>query len=78
MIPDDKEKLIKEFHRAAIFLISRIENDGWRWTSNYLREHVRATTNLKFTNSVSPEILRELRDRWPGLRRHIKIGRLKS
>jgi len=69
--------LIDAFYKAALFLIDRIKNHGWRWSSNYLREHVRCATGLKFTNSDSPHILRALMRDHPELRAYIDIKPLK-
>lgn len=59
--------LVQAFCRAALFLKARIEHDGWGWTSNYLREHVRAAYGLKFTNSESPKLLRAVMHAHPEL-----------
>jgi hypothetical protein len=72
------DRLIVEFHRAAQFLIDRVQNDDWVWSSNYLREHVRCATGMKFTNSISPEILRELRARYPELAPWIETTPIKG
>jgi hypothetical protein len=71
------QRLIDAFYKAALFLVERIQHDGWVWSSNYLREHVRCATGLKFSNSISPEILRELR-KYPNLRPWIEIAPLKE
>lgn len=73
-----KQRLTNEFYRAALFLVDRVQHDGWVWSSNYLREHVRCATGLKFSNTISPEILRELRNRYPKLAAWIEIGSLKN
>jgi len=70
--------LVRAFYRAAKFLVARMENDGWQWTSNYLREHVRAAYGLKFTNSESPKILREVKRQYPSIARYIDIKSLKK
>ena len=63
------QTVINAFHEAALFLIDRIENDGWKkWSWNYLREHVRCKTGLEFANAISPEIYKILR------RQHPEIG----
>jgi len=51
------ERLVMAFSNAALFLIEHIKNDGWKWSSNYLREHVRCATDLHFCNTISPKIL---------------------
>lgn len=67
------DRLLAAFYKAALFLKDRVENDGWRWSSNYLREHVRCASGLQFTNSVSPTMLRELRKAYPSLRPFIDV-----
>lgn len=66
-------QLVRAFYRAALFLKHRIETQGWVWSSNYLREHVRCATNARFTNSLSPEILREVIRQHPELAAYIEI-----
>jgi hypothetical protein len=68
------ERLVEAFYVAALYLKQRVEQDGWRWSSNYLREHVRCATKLHFTNSLSPEILREVVRRHPDMASWIEIG----
>jgi hypothetical protein len=60
-------KLVEAFYKAGLFMKERIERSGWRPSSNYLREHVRAT-GLKFSNSRSPLILRAVLQSHPELR----------
>ena len=72
------ERLEAAFYKAAIFLLERVRNDGWQWSSNYLREHVRCASGLKFTNSRSPEMLRKLRTAYPELKPYIEINPLKE
>ena len=72
--PSKRKQLVEAFHAAAIFLLVRIAEDGWHWSSNYLREHVRCTTDLRFSNSLSPHILRALVEAHPKLRKHIDLG----
>jgi len=73
------ERLVIEFERAARFLIDKCENWGWKkFSSNYLREHVRCVTGLKFSNSKSPEILRALLQEHPELSEWIELGQLKE
>ena len=72
-------KLMKAFHVAALFLIDQVENHGWKkFSSNYLREHVRCRYGYKFTNSRSPDVLRMVRDAHPELRKWIDIKSLKD
>jgi hypothetical protein len=66
-MPATDDQLMRAFYSAAIFLIDRVEHGGWYWTSNYLREHVRAATGLRFTNSRSPDILRKMVKHHPEL-----------
>jgi hypothetical protein len=58
-------KLLEAFHDSAVYLRKRIENEGWQWSDNYLREHARCTTGASFTNSVSPLILKQFFKRYP-------------
>jgi hypothetical protein len=67
---------VTEFHRAAMFLLARIRNDGWKPSSNYLREHVRCASGLKFSNTRSPYILRALLAEHPELGSIIELGPL--
>jgi len=66
-------RLTLAFYDAATFLKDRVEQDGWHWTANYLREHVRAATGLKFSNSVSPTVLRLLCEHFPEFRPYITL-----
>ena len=66
--------LVKAFYQAALFMKDRVDNHGWRPTSNYLREHVRATTGLRFSNTKSPDILRVILAEHPELRPYIEIA----
>jgi len=75
-VPD--EHLVRAFTEAAYFLRDRCEQSGWHWSSNFLREYVRCTTDLRFANARSPTILRMVRDRHPELRRWIDISGLKK
>ena len=72
------EQLAAGFYKALLFMKERVENDGWKESSNYLREHVRCASRLKFTNTRSPDILRMLRAKYPELKRYIKIKPLKE
>jgi hypothetical protein len=67
------EQLVRAFYTAALYLIDKVEREGWYWTSNFLREYVRATTGLRFTNSRSPYILRLLGRKFPELEWWIKL-----
>src|SRR5262245_55953230 len=67
------DQLVRAFYTAALYLIDKVEREGWYWTSNYLREHVRATTGLRFTNTRSPEILRLLVRRFPELKPWVEL-----
>jgi hypothetical protein len=71
-------RLVDAFYHAALYLKARVEQDGWHWHSNYLREHVRCATGMQFTNTLSPQILRELRYRHPEFKPYIDIGTLKE
>lgn len=73
-----EQRLVEAFHTAAMFLKAKVESNGWQWSSNYLREHVRCSTGMKFSNSISPDILRALRQDYPELRPYIEIGTLKG
>jgi hypothetical protein len=77
MAPVDPH-LVNAFYRALMFLKARIEHDGWGWTSNYLREHVRAAYGLRFSNSKSPKILRALMKQHPEFAKLVKIKPLKT
>ena len=76
--PANDPQLIRAFYRAALFLKAKVEHEGWMWVSNYLREHVRAATGLRFTNSVSPKILRRITQLHPELAPYIKLKPLKA
>jgi hypothetical protein len=62
--PDQKParfdpRVLRDVEQAALFLIERIETDGWKvWSWNYLREHARCKSGAKFTNTDSPELYR--------------------
>ena len=72
-MPATDEQLVRAFYTAALYLIDKVEREGWYWTSNYLREHARATTGLRFTNTRSPTILRKLGDKHPELKEWIAL-----
>jgi len=67
------ERLVRAFYDATMFLKQRVEQDGWQWSTNYLREHVRCATGLRFSNSISPTMFRTLRERYPELREFLAI-----
>jgi len=75
-VPD--EYLVRAFTEAAYFLREKCEHQGWHWSSNFLREYVRCTTNLRFANARSPTILRMVKDRHPDLSKWIEISGLKA
>jgi hypothetical protein len=62
------DNLVRLFHRAALFLVAKIENEGWKWRSNYLREHAGCALGAKFTNTISPYINELLFRQHPHLR----------
>jgi hypothetical protein len=72
------DRLVEAFYQAALFLIERVEHDRWHFTSNYLREHARCATGMQFTNTLSPQILRALRERHPELKPYIDVAALKE
>ena len=73
------QRKVDAFHEAALFLKDKIENGGWkRFSSNYLREHARCRFGIKFSNTDSPEVLRELRNQHPELARWITINARKE
>jgi hypothetical protein len=78
MDEDYKSKLIEEFRQAALFLLRHVENENWKWSDNYLREHVRCAHWERFTNTISPDILRLMRQRYPGLAKRIEEARKKQ
>jgi len=72
-------KLVKAFRNAALFLIDKIEREGWKqFSSNYLREHVRCRYGIKFCNEISPLVLREVHKQCPQLAPYLVIKRLKK
>ncbi len=81
MITYDKNfqaQLYAAFHAEMVWLMRRIDQDGWVWTSNILRELVRSKHGLKFTNTISPDLLRMLRQRNPEMRKYIVINTRKG
>jgi hypothetical protein len=73
-----EREIFNAFKEAALFLLERVKKDGWTFRSNYLREHARCATGLKFTNTISPTILRRLRREIPELEPYIEISTLKD
>lgn len=71
------KNLVHAFYLAALFLKDRVDHHGWQWSSNYLREHVRCATGWRFSNSLSPVILREVIRRHPELGSYVDIKPLK-
>jgi hypothetical protein len=73
-------RLLKDVEDAALFLLERIEKDGWKqWSWNYLREHARCKNGATFTNTQSPELYKALRERRPDLVRRIeKVARMQG
>lgn len=76
-IDDHYEQLVQAFADAAFFLKDRVRQAGWKWSDNFLREYVRCKFRLRFTNSLSPDILREVQRRYPELEDMIVLGPLK-
>ncbi len=66
-----EDRIFEAFYRAALFLKERVENDGWFWRNNYLREHARVTKGLNFSNDISPVMYQRLRDTYPSLAPYI-------
>jgi hypothetical protein len=67
------EQLVRAFYIAALFLIDKVEREGWYWRTNYLREHTGCTTGLRFANERSPTIYRKLGIRHPELKGWLKL-----
>ena len=66
--PAFRQQLVKMGFDAALFMIFHIENRGWKkWTDNYIREHIRCTTGLSFSNTPSPLLYKEIRRQHPEL-----------
>ena len=78
MVSESDRALIHAFYVAALFMKAKCKYEGWQPTSNYLREHVRCATGLKFSNSKSPEILRALLREHPDLEPYIGLKPLKK
>lgn len=70
--------LVDAFEKAADFLKDKCQYSGWTPSANYLREHVRCATGLKFTNSRSPQILRALLAKRPDLAEFVETKPLKK
>jgi hypothetical protein len=68
------DHLVDDFDRAAKFLRHKIEHDGWKWRSNYLREHAGCAFGAQFTNTVSPYILELLFRKVPMWRKYDEGG----
>jgi hypothetical protein len=64
------EHLVEHFRKAAVFLVSKIETDGWHWRSNYLREHAGCAFGAQFTNTLSPYINELLFRQYPVYRKY--------
>jgi hypothetical protein len=73
-------RVLRDVEQAALFLIEKIECDGWKvWSWNYLREHARCKSGARFTNSDSPELYRALRQRNPELAKRIaRVERMQA
>lgn len=66
--PAFRRQLAKAGYDAAVFMIDHIEHFSWKkWTDNYIREHLRCTTGLSFSNSPSPQLYKEIRRQHPEL-----------
>lgn len=64
---DFSDDLVDAFYEAAIVLKHHVEYDGWKWSSNFLREYVRCRWGYKFSNTISPLILDEVIRQHPEL-----------
>jgi hypothetical protein len=74
-----EQQLASYFYEATLFLKDQIENHGWqKFSSNYLREHVRCRFGETFTNSLSPTLLDIVREQHPELRRFIEVNARKE
>jgi hypothetical protein len=58
-------RLVQAFYQAALFMRERCNSGGWQPSSNFLREHERCASGLKFPNSKSPLILRAVLQKPP-------------
>jgi hypothetical protein len=50
------QKLVDRFYEAARFLKKRVEEDGWVWSTGFLREYVRAKYRMRFDSGLVPAI----------------------
>lgn len=64
------DRLVALFHRSAIFLVDKVQREGWKWRTNYLREHAGCAFGATFTNTLSPYINELLFRQYPDLRRY--------
>ncbi len=67
----NEDRIFEAFYKAGMFLLERVRNDDWLWCNNYLREHARAAGGVQFTNTISPAMLKRLRDTFPSMRPYI-------
>jgi hypothetical protein len=74
----NEQQLRTQFYMAAMWLKKKCDQDGWKASSNFLREYVRCCFHAKFPNTVSPRILRAVVQEHPELKSFIKIGTLKK
>ena len=58
-------QLVHAANVAASFLKDKCDHDGWQWSWNFVREYVRCSTGLRFTNSKSPQVYRALVHHYP-------------
>jgi hypothetical protein len=65
------QQLVEEFYKAALFMLEGMEQNGLRWVTDYLREHVRCTTDLKFTDAESLRIVGLLIHAHPELKSYV-------
>jgi hypothetical protein len=40
-MPATDDQLVRAFYTAALYLIDKVEREGWYWTSNYSRARLR-------------------------------------
>lgn len=72
------QRLTGAYYNALLFMMDKCKNEGWFPVSNYLREHARSSTGLRFSNNVSPQIYRRLKEQHPELRQWIETTLLKD
>ena len=62
-------RLIEACYQSALYLKARVEQDGWRWSDNYMREHARCVTKpkLEFSNTISPVLYQLMRAAHPDI-----------